>query len=304
MPRLFVATLGRGLFRSDDLGRSWTREPGLPPGARLYSLYASPGELLVGGEGRVYRYTDRAWGEMALPQEAGSVWALTVMEGAILAGMRPLGLLRSTDGGRKWERLDFALPPGTPAPHAPRITALLPNPSVAHEVWAGVEVGGVFASSDGGKSWSPANDGLPALDVHGLAWAGGVLVAATPAGIAIWRSARWVEGVFEPPDRYCRSLANRPDEPSTLYCGFGDGPPGTRGGVAVSADGGRTWRACSVPADAASTIWSVATAADMSGLVLACSISGTVLVSRDGGAGWTSVFATDAEARAVACLSD
>jgi len=30
------------------------------------------------------------------------------------------------------------------------------------------------------------------------------------------------------------ALAVRPDNPATLYCGFGDGPPGTRGEIALS----------------------------------------------------------------------
>jgi hypothetical protein len=47
-----------------------------------------------------------------------------------------------------------------------------------------------------------------------------------------------------------------------LYCGFGDGPPGTRGEIALSTDGGRSWRASGIVPDADSTIWSVATAAD------------------------------------------
>ncbi|MBI3107172.1 MAG: hypothetical protein HYY95_16670, partial [Candidatus Rokubacteria bacterium] len=256
MPRLYVATVGDGLFRSDDLGSSWTKEPGLAPTARLYSLCAASGELLVGGEGRIFRYGERAWTELALPAPDTQVWSLAAMDGVILAGTRPLGLFRSDDGGRRWESLSFALPPGEPQPHTPRITALLPSPWVAGEVWAGVEVGGVFASADGGRSWSAANEDIPSLDVHGLAWSsGGILLAATPRGVAMWRSARWMEGVFEPGDRYCRALATRPDNPGMLYCGFGDGPPGTRGEIALSSDGGRSWRASGMLSDTGSTIW-------------------------------------------------
>lgn len=306
MPRLYVATVGGGLFRSDDLGSSWTKEPGLAASARLYSLCAASGELLVGGEGRIFRYGERAWTELALPAPDTQVWSLAAMDGAILAGTRPLGLFRSDDGGRRWESLSFALPmSGAPQPHTPRITALLPSPWVAGEVWAGVEVGGVFASSDGGRSWSAANEGIPSLDVHGLAWSsGGILLAATPRGVAMWRSARWMEGVFEPADRYCRALAARPDNPGMLYCGFGDGPPGTRGEIALSTDGGRSWRASGMLSDTGSTIWSVATAADAAGLVLACSISGKVFVSLDGCASARPVLTTGSETRAVACLAE
>ncbi|OGK84847.1 MAG: hypothetical protein A2X53_09380 [Candidatus Rokubacteria bacterium GWA2_70_23] len=325
MPRLYVATVGDGLFRSDDLGSSWTKEPGLAASARLYSLCAASGELLVGGEGRIFRYGERAWTELALPVPDTQVWSLAAMDGVILAGTRPLGLFRSDDGGRRWESLSFALPMsgepqpearradmgipraerGTPQPHTPRITALLPSPWAAGEVWAGVEVGGVFASADGGRSWSAANEEIPSLDVHGLAWSsGGILLAATPRGVAMWRSARWMEGLFEPADRYCRALATRPDDPGMLYCGFGDGPPGTRGEIALSTDGGRSWRASGMLSDTDSTIWSVATAADAAGLVLACSISGKVFVSLDGCASARPVLTTGFETRAVACLAE
>jgi len=305
MPRLYVATVGDGLFRSDDLGSSWTKEPGLAPTARLYSLCAASGELLVGGEGRIFRYGERAWTELALPAPDTQVWSLAAMDGVILAGTRPLGLFRSDDGGRRWESLSFPVTPGAPQPHTPRITALLPSPWVAGEVWAGVEVGGVFASSDGGRSWSAANEDIPSLDVHGLAWSsGGILLAATPRGVAMWRSARWMEGVFEPADRYCRALAARPDNPGMLYCGFGDGPPGTRGEIALSTDGGRSWRASGMLSDTGGTIWSVATAADAAGLVLACSISGKVFVSLDGCASTRPVLTTGSETRAVACLAE
>ena len=305
MPRLYVATVGDGLFRSDDLGSSWTKEPGLAASARLYSLCAASGELLVGGEGRIFRYGERAWTELALPAPDTQVWSLAAMDGVILAGTRPLGLFRSDDGGRRWESLSFPVTPGEPQPHAPRITALLPSPWAAGEVWAGVEVGGVFASADGGRSWSAANEEIPSLDVHGLAWSsGGILLAATPRGVAMWRSARWMEGVFEPADRYCRALAARPDNPGMLYCGFGDGPPGTRGEIALSTDGGRSWRASGVLSDTDGTIWSVATAADAAGLVLACSISGKVFVSLDGCASTRPVLTTGSETRAVACLAE
>ena len=100
------------------------------------------------------------------------------------------------------------------------------------------------------------------------------------------------------------ALAVRPDNPATLYCGFGDGPPGTRGEIAISTDGGRSRRVSGIVPDADSTIWSVATAADAAVLVPACSISGKVFVSLDGCASAKLVLATGCETRAVACLAE
>ena len=133
-------------------------------------------------------------------------------------------VLRSTDLGRTFKETRSAPAFSKDDGRAlANIWALEPGPE-KQEVWAGVEVGGVFASADGGRSWSAANEEIPSLDVHGLAWSsGGILLAATPRGVAMWRSARWMEGLFEPADRYCRALATRPDDPGMLYCGFGDG---------------------------------------------------------------------------------
>lgn len=305
MPSLFVATGGAGLYRSDDLGSSWTRDSGVPASARLRSLWSGAGQLLVGGEGRVFRRSEGQWRELALPSAAAEVWAACALEGVLLAGTDPVGLWRSDDAGATWEHVRFS-PAGAPAvPPSARITHLLPNPNVTGEVWAAVEVGGVFATGDGGRVWSAANDGIPSLDVHALAWcSGAVLVAAMPTGIATWRSARWFAGVFGPGDRYCHSLASRRDAPGTLYCAFGDGPNGSRGGVAVSTDGARSWQACPFPDTVGGAISSVAAAAEPPGLVVACSLSGKVFVSPDGGEGWTLALDCGAPARAVACTVD
>jgi photosystem II stability/assembly factor-like uncharacterized protein len=304
MPRLLLATLGRGLLRSDDLGRSWSTEPGLPEASRLHALSAGPGELLVGGDGRVYRYSERTWSEMPLPPGSGEVSALAVLDSAILAGTTPLGLLRSADGGRTWERLDFPPVPSTPE-RRPRFTALLPSAAVAQEVWAAAEVGGVFASSDAGRTWSGASDGMASLDVHALAWSsGGVLVASTPAGVVTWRSARWVAGQFEGPDRYCRGLAVRPDHPGTLFCGFGDRPGGARGGIGVSTDGGRSWRAAALAPAPGEPIWSIAVSADAPAFVFACSLAGQSYVSDDGVESWRAAAGVRAEVRAIACMPE
>lgn len=303
MPALLVATAGAGLYRSEDLGASWARDPGIPASAALHSLWCGAGQVLAGGQGRVYRYAEGQWRAMPLPSAGEEVSAVCALGGVLLAGRRAGGLCRSEDGGASWEQVAF--PPGRDLPgvQAPTLAYLLPNPSVPGEAWAAVELGGVFATSDAGRSWSSANEGIPSLDAHALAWSsGGVLVAALPTGIATWRSARWFPGVFEPGDHYCRALAGRPDQPGTLYCGFGDGAPGTRGGIAVSTDGGRSWRACPFPEGAGSTIWSLAIAP--AGLVFASSLRGKVFVSTDGGEGWRLALETEAEVRAVACAPD
>ena len=296
-----MATVGSGLLRSDDLGARWVREPGLPADARLYSLCATTGDLLVGGHGVVYRRTERAWSELALPAGAGEVAVVAVVDDAIVVGARPLGLLRSQDGGRTWA------PTGEGGPEGPAaaFTSLLANPAVPGEVWAGLAGGGVLTSDDGGRTWTDVSVGLPSRDVHALAWSsGGILLAALAGGVAIWRSARWVSSVFEPADRHCRALAARADDPGVVYCGFGDAAGGSRGGVARSTDGGRSWYGCAGLPPQPGGVGAVATLADLPALVLAASSAGTVLLSADEGESWAEVLSTGAETRAVACMAE
>jgi len=49
------------------------------------------------------------------------------------------------------------------------------------------------------------------------------------------------------PWAYCRGVIQKADDPSTLFVGNGNGPPGSAGAVQISRDGGKTWRAASLP---------------------------------------------------------
>ena len=189
-----------------------------------------------------------------------------------------------------WAPLPLALPADAPRPHTPRVTAIV----VEHDaLWCGVEVGGVFRSEDGGKHWTAENAELPSLDVHALLRAGdGALLAALPNGVAR-HNGRWARATLNAPWAYCRALA---DADSALLCGFGDGPPGRRGAVAVSEDDGRTWHSSLFPGAAASTVWSVSVAG---GDALAGAIGGEVFASEDAGRSWRRLDQRFGEIRAV-----
>ena len=304
---IYVGTVGEGLWRSDDHGRTWAPEPAIPASARIYSLATALNDrLYVGAQGVVYRRDGGAWSTLPLPDPELQAWALGVHPlepSVVLAGCRPLALLASEDDGTRWWPLGLALPPGTPEPHTPRVTAILFDREHPEKVWAGVEVGGVFEGRGGGRTWVPINDGLPSLDVHALALAeDGAILAATPRGVAVYDGDRWAPTVAESRDRYFRALASKPGQTATVYAGLGDGPPGTRGMVLVSTDNGRNWRPTGFRR-AASSVWSVATDPREPGLVVAAAIKGEVFVSRDGGESWRRATRRFGEIRAVACAS-
>lgn len=310
---IYVGTVGAGLWRSDDGGETWAPDPGVPADARIYSLATLDDRLYVGAAGVVYRRDGRSWSARPLPDPELQAWALGVHpaeSSLVLAGCRPLALFASEDDGKRWWPLGLSLPPGTPEPHTPRVTAILIDPVRPEKVWVGVEVGGVFearvrvpAAKPWVRTWVPINEGLPSLDIHALALAAdGAILAATPLGVAVYDGERWTPAVSGSPDRYFRALAPKPDEPATLYAGLGDGPPGMRGAVLISTDSGRHWAGTGFPG-AGSSVWSVATDPREPGLVAAAAIKGEVFVSRDGSRSWARASRTFAEIRAVACAS-
>jgi hypothetical protein len=78
---------------------------------------------------------------------------------------------KTTDGGATWSNLGQALP-AAPA------RALTLHPDNSALVYAGTEVG-VFASEDGGTTWSPTNEGPTNCSVDDLFWMDRVLVCVT-----------------------------------------------------------------------------------------------------------------------------
>jgi len=300
MSRFLIGTIGEGLWVSDD-GQRWRQAPDIPREAALYSFVVAGSTIFAGGTGCVYRGDGARFDRLALPDPELQAWALAVepaRPSTIFVGCRPLSAWRSGDSGTHWTALPIALSPDTPRPHTPRVTAILIEPDA---MWCGVEVGGIFHSTDRGESWSAVNDGLPSLDVHALARSR-TLLAATPRGIARLDDG-WHRADLKMPWQYCRALAPVPGRPGHVLCGLGDAPPGTKGAVAVSEDGGRSWQAALLPGIAESTIWSVAVAPDDGDLALAAGIRGELFLSEDAGRQWARLPRRFTEIRAVLVMS-
>ena len=78
---------------------------------------------------------------------------------------------KTTDGGLKWSNI------GNLLPEAP-IRAIAIHPRKSNFVYLGTEVG-VFASEDGGGTWSPTNEGPTNCSVDDLFWMNEVLVSVS-----------------------------------------------------------------------------------------------------------------------------
>ena len=189
----------------------------------------------------------------------------------IFAGTRPAALYRSTDGGRNWRKLAADIVEECPNVGIPRVTALTIDPSDHRVVWAGIEVDGVRRSTDAGDSWSRITNGVYDPDIHDIAVTvnGGTpngtttVLTSTPGEIFASgdRGESWqglgVRDQFSL--RYCRGLAQKADDPETLFAATGDAAVGSTGAIERSRNGGKSWETRPLPVEPNSPIWAFAT---------------------------------------------
>jgi photosystem II stability/assembly factor-like uncharacterized protein len=185
-------------------------------------LYVS----VQGPGGGVHRSANGAevWTPRALPVPSGFAAALAVRGADVFAGWANV-LFRSTNAGSSWSIpfpdvlpssvVAIAAPSGeadvvvglfqkgiyrsvsSPAPDwtrvvsgltSQRISALAVRPTDPQAIFAAGNGGGVFRSSDGGRTWSPLLTGLANTDVSTLAFdaTGNRLYAATADGVFVF----------------------------------------------------------------------------------------------------------------------
>lgn len=221
---LFAATDSSGIYRSADQGRRWSRVGRDLPDSCCFALAVNAaGELVAGTrQGEVLRLRGEAepWRGVESPGGA-AVRALAFdHEGRLLAGTER-GLFRSSDGGATWRELLSAY-------GAPIVQAIAVGEN--GELFAGTYRGGVFTSSDGGKSWSLY--GVPERIYTILSDPSGALLVGADRHIYVssdqartWTATKSV---------WIRDLVRAP---------WGDVYAGTdNSGVLRSADRGRSWQ--------------------------------------------------------------
>lgn len=315
--RVFVGTVGEGLYISNDGGETFKRPSnnGLYIEGEVRALAShpdTPARIFAGTHAGVYRSTDGGdtWQRMASPMDGMQVWALMVLPGdpdTVFAGTRPAGVYRSTDGGDTWHDAQLGASTECPVIEFTRITTIIPDPVAARSVWVGVEIDGAFRSDDAGDTWSRHADGLSSLDVHGMVVVpvdgARTLVAATNNGVNVSgdEGASWqrqdLSGIA--PWNYFRGIRQQAGRPDTIFLGNGNGPPGSEGAVLRSRDGGTSWQRIALPVDPNSTIWDYATHTADPDLVYAYTCSGELYRSADGGDRWDKMRHEFGEIRAL-----
>ena len=215
--RVYLGTEHSGMFVSRDGGKEWLRASPNVPCLTLASLLALPGKLLAGTmPAALYELSNGGWQELN-------------------------GVRNGATGG--------TFPPNPDL--AARTRVLTAEKEPGGRLYAGIEVGGILISDDGGRRWSMANEGLEDPDIHQILTSkktGGLVIAACGEGVfrSRDRGEHW-EKVTPPGKRsYGNALAE--DDNGTVYLGITLDRPRTwtRSGRADSAiykssNGGTNW---------------------------------------------------------------
>ncbi len=170
--RIYCGTADEGLWRSDDLGRSWVRvgEGVLHP--RVTAVAVSPVTEASVTEGSVTEgsVTEGSVERGASPADAGTGGG----EGVVYAGTEPSALYRSRDGGESWEDCPSLLAVRSastwsfpPRPETHHVRWIAPDPLVPGRLFVAIEAGALVTSADAGMSWTDRRPGGP-YDTHTL----------------------------------------------------------------------------------------------------------------------------------------
>ena len=177
------------------------------------------------------------------------VWGVTYgSDETLYVGTEPPMLYRQTDDGfialdgladvSSHEDWYFFYEPF----EAGHVHGLTMHPTRPNRLYAGIEVGGVIYSHDGGETWQ---DTLRGADVHRLAVAPSNpdrVLAATGSGLFVSDDAgRSWTGIDVFDERYVKTVQFAPDAPATVYTSGAVTPGANQARIMRSEDSGRSW---------------------------------------------------------------
>ncbi len=216
-----------------------------------------PQKIYAGSEHSGLFYTENGgarWRRAEPNTPRMMLFSALALNGGVLVGTIPSAVYRSKKGG--WEELEGVRlnSAGANFPPSPELQSraryLACDPHAPSRLYAGIEVGGMLVSDDGGRSWQPSNEGLTDMDVHQIlasrANPGMVYLACGEACFrSLDRGAHW-ENISPKTHDYGTSVAE--DRNGVVYVGCAKGRPnlwlreeGAMAAIFRSADKGATW---------------------------------------------------------------
>jgi hypothetical protein len=179
--KTFLAPTGRGLARAELNGEGWLVDEPLND-VQVNCLAVDPfvsGRIYAGTQENGVQVSEdqgRTWQPLAslgVPVKSLAVSPHT--PGLIYAGGKPVSLYVSRDSGETWAELPalrqarrwWWFSPAEPPDWNPYVMALTLSPTDPKVLMAGIELGGVLRSEDGGLTWSKHRRGA-GLDCHSL----------------------------------------------------------------------------------------------------------------------------------------
>jgi photosystem II stability/assembly factor-like uncharacterized protein len=297
---------GDGVFVLDPAGQGWTARAALTgSGAQCLALDPTDSRTLYAGSAArgLFKSGDGgdSWQHLAEPQAAVFSIAVSPADGAVYAGCEPSAIFKSENGGRSWRELSGLrqLPSAPtwsfpPRPWTSHVRWLAPSPHDAGILLAGIELGGVMRSTDGGETWADHRPGAQP-DVHALAWHSSVPGRAYEAGGG---GAAWSHDAgesWQPADggrdrHYTWALAVDPFDPDRWYISASFGPgqahmPGRAQAVVYRWHREGPWRPLEggLPRPLDNMVYALAGGP---GWLFAGLINGDLFASEDGGDSW------------------
>jgi len=315
-----------GLFRLSGGNGKWQRlSEGLPADVEVRAIAIrpdAPQTVYVGTQQGPYCSEDggKSWRALPLPGEKKVVWSILLHPedtGVIYVGAEDLAIYKTTDGGQSWRLLPTVEPAGLCRMGFPsRVIRLALDPSAPDEIYAGVEVGGVIRSLDGGDSWNDISAGLLTLaeqphlksrigsdtdtegmmDSHALTVspaAPGTVILATRMGLfrSRDRGESWEEmgiGRFSPLT-YARDVQVFPHDPKVMHAALSVAATSDAGSLYQSRDLGATWSRLDHDVEINSTLMIIATSHQDSKRIYCAARRGQVFGTEDGGTSWRTL---------------
>lgn len=312
-----------GIYRLEVETSRWEKlTTGLPDGVEARCVAAradTPRILHLGTQSGLYRSGDGgdSWSALDLPGKSRVVWSILLHPSdaqRIYVGTEGTTVYRSRDGGRRWDELTPPAPAGMVKTGFPcRVIRLAFDSSDPDRIYAGLEVGGVMRSDDGGDSWMGCNEGLleftseprfrsrivsdseteGMMDSHALATSparpGAVFLANR---MGLFRSddggRRWQEmgiGRFSPLT-YARDVKLSQHDPRTMYAALSVAAVSDRGSLYRSRDLGETWQRFDHGVAIKSTLMVVAESPADPLRIYCATRKGQVFGTVDGGKRW------------------